>query len=73
MAASESGEAAAMNGVDGWRFEAAEIDGGASPTIHAPAKDLDKPRGLGLIGVLTPGLHHQMHHLMIARGESPRG
>ncbi len=65
--------AATMNGVDGWKFEAAEIDGGASLTVHAPAKDADKLRGLGFLGVLTLGMHHQMHHLMIARGENPHG
>jgi hypothetical protein len=65
--------AATMNGVDGWKFEAAEIDGGASLTVHPPAKDLDKLRGLGLFGVLTLGMHHQVHHLMIARGENPHG
>jgi hypothetical protein len=30
-----------------------------------------KLRGLGLFGVLTVGMHHQEHHLMIARGDSP--
>ena len=65
--------AATMNGVDGWKFEAAEIEGGASLTVHAPAKDADKLRGLGFLGVLTLGMHHQIHHLMIARGENPHG
>jgi hypothetical protein len=65
--------AATMNGVDGWKFEAAEIEGGAALTVHAPAKDVDKLRGLGLLGVLTLGMHHQEHHLMIARGENPHG
>ena len=65
--------AATMNGVDGWKFEAADIEGGASLTVRAPAKDADKLRGLGFLGVLTLGMHHQMHHLMIARGENPHG
>ena len=65
--------AATMNGVDGWKFETAEIEGGASLTVHAPAKDVDKLRGLGFFGVLTLGMHHQEHHLMIARGENPHG
>ncbi len=65
--------AATMNGVDGWKFEAAEIDGGASLTVHSPAKDADKLRGLGFFGVLTLGTHHQTHHLMIARGQTPQG
>ena len=65
--------AATMNGIDGWKFEAAEIEGGASLTVHPPAKDVDKLRGLGFFGVLTLGMHHQVHHLMIARGENPHG
>ena len=65
--------AATMNGVDGWKFEAAEIEGGASLTVHPPAKDVDKLRGLGFLGVLSLGMHHQEHHLMIARGENPHG
>ena len=28
---------------------------------------------LGFIGVMTRGMHHQDHHLMIARGEHPHG
>ncbi len=63
--------AATMNGVDGWHFEAATTEGGAILTVRPPAEDVEKLRGLGFIGVLTRGMHHQMHHLMIARGENP--
>ena len=63
--------AATMNGVDGWTFEAAEIEDGAALTVHTPAKDTAKLRGLGFLGVLARGMHHQEHHLMIARGENP--
>lgn len=63
--------AATMNGVDGWTFAAQPIEGGASLTVHAPAKDAAKLKGLGFFGVLTLGMHHQMHHLMLARGHSP--
>ena len=55
----------------GWTFEAQKIEGGASLTVHAPPKDAAKLRGLGFFGVLTLGMHHQMHHLMLARGKSP--
>jgi len=64
--------AAAMNGVGGWRFAASETDAGAVLTVLAPARDAAKLRGLGFIGVMTRGMHHQMHHLMIARGENQR-
>jgi len=63
--------AATMNGVDGWGFEASEIEGGASLIVHPPASDAAKLRGLGFLGVMTRGMHHQLHHLMIARGENP--
>ncbi len=66
-----SAHAATMNGVDGWRFIASETDDGADLTVLVPAKDANKLRGLGFIGVMTRGMHHQMHHLMIARGEHP--
>ncbi len=68
-----SAHAAAMNGVDGWALEAAEIDGGESLTVLLPDKDAAKLRGLGFFGVLALGMHHQAHHLMIARGQSPHG
>lgn len=63
--------AATMNGVDGWTFEAQPIEGGTSLTVHAPPKDAAKLKGLGFFGVLTLGMHHQMHHLMLARGQNP--
>jgi len=63
--------AATMNGVGGWTFEAAPVDGGAALTVKVPPKDLPKLRALGFIGVMTRGMHHQMHHLMIAKGENP--
>lgn len=63
--------AATMNGVDGWTLKAVPIDGGASLTVLAPPKDAAKLKGLGFFGVLTLGMHHQMHHLMIARGQCP--
>ncbi len=63
--------AAAMDGVNGWRFEAARTDEGTVLTARPPVGDTGKLRGLGFIGIMTRGMHHQMHHLMIARGENP--
>ena len=62
--------AATMNGVNGWRMSATEIDDGATLTVIVPPKDAAKLSALGFIGVLTRSMHHQMHHLMLARGES---
>jgi hypothetical protein len=39
--------------------------------VRPPAKDDAKLHGLGFLGVMTRGMHHQEHHLMIARGEHP--
>lgn len=63
--------AATMNNVGGWQLAAAEIEGGATMAVKAPAADLAKLKGLGFIGVMTRGMHHQEHHLMIARGAHP--
>jgi hypothetical protein len=63
--------ATTMNGVGGWQFVGATTDTGATLTVKTPASDIGKLHGLGFIGVLTHGMHHQMHHLMIARGGDP--
>ncbi len=63
--------ATAMNGIEGWQFVAVTTETGASLTVTVPSPDIEKLRGLGFIGVLTRGMHHQMHHLMIARGGDP--
>ncbi len=63
--------AATMNGTGGWTFTASETDTGAILNVLTPAKDAPELHGLGFIGVMTRGMHHQMHHLMIARGENP--
>jgi hypothetical protein len=65
--------AAIMNGVGDWKITAAETDRGAVMSVVVPARDLKKLQALGFIGVMTHGMHHQEHHLMIARGEHPHG
>jgi hypothetical protein len=61
--------AAAMSGA--WRFTAAETPAGATLTVLVPEADRAKLRGLGFLGVMTRGMHHQAHHLMLARGGDP--
>ncbi len=63
--------AATMDGVGNWHFRAQEIDGGAILDVRVPPEDLSKLKALGFIGVMTRGMHHQEHHLMIARGQHP--
>ena len=66
--------AATMSGRGGWTYAAEEIPNGATltVTVEDPA-DAAKVRALGFIGVMTRGMHHQEHHLMIARGMAPHG
>ena len=63
-----SAYAATMEGVDGWHTSAGQTDTGAILTVTGPASSLAKIRALGFAGILTRGAHHQMHHLMMARG-----
>ena len=68
-----SAHAATMDGVGGWHFVAKETEGGSIFEVRVPPRDMEKLKGLGFIGVMTRGMHHQQHHLMIARGEHPHG
>lgn len=63
--------AASMDGVGGWKFKVKQFEDGAALTVLVPTEDLAKLKGLGFIGVLVRGMHHQGHHLMLARGEKP--
>ena len=65
--------AATMNGYTGWQFKASNVDGGAALDVRVPERDVPKLKALGFIGVMTRGMHHQEHHLMIAKGEHPHG
>jgi hypothetical protein len=65
-----TGHAATMNGGGSWLYEASEIDGGATLTVHTQPQDREKLGALGFFGLLTLGAHHQLHHLKIARGEA---
>jgi hypothetical protein len=60
-----------MNSLKAAATLAAKTDQGATLTGRAPASDMAKLRGLGFMGKLTRRTHHQMRHLMIARGENP--
>ena len=61
-----------MNGVGGWNYTAKEIEGGASLTVSPPnAESMVKLKGLGFIGIMASGMHHQQHHWMIANGQNP--
>ncbi len=56
----------------GWQMTVEPSDGQFTLTVTDPAgAAADKIRGLGYIGLLAYGPHHQHHHWMMARGQSP--
>lgn len=61
-----------MSGTDGMIIVAKDHPEGAvmTVTVESPA-DLPKLKGLGFFGIMTLGMHHQAHHLMIAAGRAP--
>lgn len=61
--------AATMTGSGGWTMIAEDLPNGAALTVTG--SDADRIRALGFIGVMTVGMHHQAHHLAIARGGMP--
>jgi len=59
-----------MNGYKGWTTKVAPLPNGELLTVSAAdPKETQHIRGLGFIGLLVSGSHHQMHHLMMAKGE----
>jgi hypothetical protein len=62
--------AATMNGYKGWATKASALPGGELLTVTtADAKEVPHLRGLGFIGLMVSGGHHQPHHLAMAKGE----
>jgi hypothetical protein len=66
-----------LNTMPQWSAATQEIPGGLRLTVSAKnpddAKTVARIRGLGFIGLLTQGAHHQPHHLAMARGEDLPG
>ncbi|MBT4908267.1 MAG: hypothetical protein HOK98_01570 [Rhodospirillaceae bacterium] len=68
------GHAETMDGVDGISISAVSLPNGTAMTVTvADPGGLAKLDGLGFIGVMALGTHHQDHHLMVAKGEDPHG
>lgn len=62
--------AGTMNGYQGWVTKASELPNGELLTVTTKdPKQVQHIRGLGFIGLLASGSHHQMHHLAMAKGE----
>ncbi len=66
-----------LNSMSEWSARTEEIPGGLRLTVVAKNSDDTKTiariRGLGFIGLLTQGAHHQPHHLAMAKGEEMPG
>jgi hypothetical protein len=59
-----------MNGQKGWTTKAAPLPTGELLTVTSvDAKEVPHIRGLGFIGLMASGAHHQLHHLAMAKGE----
>jgi hypothetical protein len=58
-----------IDGQDGWQARTETLpDGVALTVIAAEPREAQVIQGLGFIGVLATGAHHQRHHLAMARG-----
>jgi hypothetical protein len=64
--------ARAIDGHEGWKVRSEILPTGALLTVTAgDPKQIERIRGLGFIGVLASGSHHQLHHLALAKGDVP--
>lgn len=62
--------ASTMNGHRGWSTKATPLPTGELLTVTATDPKEDQHiRGLSFIGLLVSGAHHQMHYLIMAKGE----
>jgi hypothetical protein len=69
--------AAELDQMPGLAAKTESIPGGVRLTVTAreawDVKAVARVRGLGFIGLLTLGAHHQPHHLAMARGQAMTG
>ncbi|RYH06001.1 hypothetical protein [Tropicimonas sp. IMCC6043] len=63
--------AAVMNGSGELQQEVSPIANGAILRVSGDADARARILGLGFFGILSLGMHHQDHHLAMARGEAP--
>jgi hypothetical protein len=59
-----------LDKIKGWSAKATPLPDGVLLTVTSgDAKEIQHIRGLGFIGLLVSGGHHQPHHLAMAKGE----
>jgi hypothetical protein len=65
-------QAQMLDGHNGWTAKTAPLPSGVLLTVTTQdPKDVAHIRGLGFIGLMATGAHHQAHHLAMAKGEFP--
>jgi pyruvate kinase len=63
-----------IGGLNGWSAKALAIGNGVLLTVTSnDPKEVAHIRGLGFIGIMVSGSHHQAHHLAMAKGELMHG
>ena len=66
--------AAEINGLNGWSARTQPLANGVVLIVTATdPMEVRHIRGLGFIGILVSGSHHQAHHLAMAKGEFQHG
>ena len=67
-------QAMEIDGLHGWHTKTETLPDGVRLTVTATdPKEVAHIRGLGFIGIMASGAHHQPHHLAIARGQPMHG
>lgn len=65
-------QAATAHGDLGWTYSARQTDRGALLTVETrDSASAAKLKAMGYFGLVSQGPHHQVHHMMIARGQPP--
>jgi hypothetical protein len=63
-----------IDGLNGWSARSDPLADGVRLTVTSNnPKEVQHIRGLGFIGILVSGSHHQPHHLAMAKGEFAHG
>jgi len=63
-------QAREFNGLSDWRADIERLADGVRLTVTSEtAAEIPHIRGLGFIGLMASGTHHQRHHLAMAKGE----
>jgi hypothetical protein len=61
--------ASEIDGLNGWNAKSQLLANGAQLTVtSSDPKQVQHIRGLGFIGIMVSGSHHQLHHVAMAKG-----